>query len=99
MVSRQQLLFKILKADSHLLIQDNQVIKQVRGLIDISVPIPSHSLQDCLNGLLPHFLGYLRHTLGKESGSSNGLKEVETVLESEGIFSIYATIPDGFSHI
>lgn len=44
MVSRQQLLFKILKADSHLLIQDNQVIKQVRGLIDISVPIPSHSL-------------------------------------------------------
>lgn len=58
MVSRQQLLFKILKADSHLLIQDNQVIKQVRGLIDISVPIPSHSLQDCLNGLLPQSKAY-----------------------------------------
>ncbi len=35
MVSRQQLLFKILKADSHLLIQDNQVIqRETRSLAD-----------------------------------------------------------------
>ena len=63
-----KLLLQVVESYAHLLIEYQQVVNQVRDLVDVAVAVASGSLDNGLDSLLAYLLGNLIDTFGKQLG-------------------------------